>query len=197
MQNHTNNLAIHCRAPLKMAWYYRRLLLDWVNLGGRETAEKLRRLHPRVIAPIAGQDTEYVVTNVKMLLQRAWESEDARDRTWCLNLARTLYARGCVAAAFGFGFYDLFPGMPQGDAAIFDSALFYAQTKLASKMQVCRAKCVTPYFFREDKRQRYCCTDCRDPARDAGQRKYWAMRGRLLRAERMKKQKLLALKSRA
>ena len=192
MQNHTETLGDHCRARLKMAWYYRRLLLDCANVD----VARFQRLHPRVIAPLGKDAVDYVTPNVRMLLQRAWESEDPRERTWCLNLARNLYARGCMAS-MGFGLKTLFPGCPQGDAAIFDSALFYAQMKLAHKMQICKAQCVTRYFFREEKGQKYCCTDCRDPVRDAGQRKYWAKRGRLLRAQRIRKAKLLALKSRA
>lgn len=209
MQKRNDSLDDHCRAPLKIAWYYRRLLLDWVNVGENATVT-LRRLHPGVIAAISGENVEYVVTQVRMLLQRAWkESDDARRRTWFLTLARELYARGCVSAAMPFlPFYATFPGLPEGDAGKFDAALFYAQTKLAPKMQVCRAainaqfnkalnNCSTPYFFREEKGQKYCSTDCSDPVRDAGQRNYWTMRGRLLRAERMRKAKLLAHKSRS
>jgi hypothetical protein len=205
MQKQTANLGDHCRAPLKMAWYYRRLLLDWANVGDKPT-ETLRRLHPRVIAAIAGEHSEFVVTQVRMLLQRAWDSDDARKRTWFLTLARELYARGRVATAMPFlPCYATFPGLPEGDAGKFDAALSYAQTKLAPKMQVCRAaikaqsnqaavKCAAPYFFREERGQKYCSTDCSEPVRDAGQREYWAMRGRLLRAKRLEKQKLLALK---
>ena len=205
MEKRTIKLDDHCRAQPKIGWYYRRLLLDWANVGATYTShgpeffahvtEKLRKLHPRLIAPLAENVAEYVVANVGMLLRRTWESEDLRERTWCINLARNLYAQGCVAQ-MGFGMNILFPRLPQGDDAIFDSALFYAQTKLATKMQVCKANCVTPYFFREEKGQKYCSTDCSDPVRDAGQRKYWKMRGKLLRAERMRKQKALALKSR-
>jgi hypothetical protein len=202
MQKRNATLHDHRRAPLRKAWYYRRLLLDWVNVGDKAT-EALRRLHPGIIAAISGEHTEFVVTQVRMLLQRAWESDGTRERIWFLTLARELYGRGCVSAAMPFlPFYATFPGLPEGDAGRFDAALSYAQTKLAPKMQVCRAaikaqfnkaaeKCATPYFFREEKGQKYCSTDCSDPVRDAGQRKYWVMRGRLLRAERLKKQKLL------
>jgi hypothetical protein len=186
-----------------MAWYYRRLLLDWVNVDKNATAT-LRRLHPEVIAAISGKETVFVVNNVRMLLQRAWESDDVRKRTWFLTLARELYGRGCVSAAMPFlPFYATFPGLPEGKAAKFDAALSYAQSKLAPKMQVCRAAimaqtnkaardCATPYFFREERGQKYCSTDCSDPVRDAGQRRYWEMHGKLLRAERLKNKKLPA-----
>jgi hypothetical protein len=204
MQRRSAKIRDHCRAPLKMAWYYRRLLLDWANLGSTYTShgaefyshvtEELRKRHPRVVAPLAADAVEFVVANVGMLLRRAWQSKDLRERTWFLNLARNLYARGCIGfGELGMNFF--FSGLPEGDDAVFDSALAYAQTNLARRMQVCKASCITPYFFREEKGQKYCSTDCSDPVRDAGQRRYWKKRGRLLRAERARK--LRALKSRA
>jgi hypothetical protein len=171
----------------------KRLLLSWVNLSDHANAvERLWRLHRDQIRPIAGKHGEQIIADVKRLLRWAWHASDPRHRDWFLGLARIRYQQGCVAAA---NFFDAgldfaqktFPGPPDGAASLFDYAVFYAQTKLAQKMQCCKADCVSPYFFRRRKGQDYCCTECRDRVRDAANREWWARNGRRWRAERRKK----------
>lgn len=159
----------------------RKMLRDWANLAApvNESIEWLWRHHRNVVRPIASKHGERIVSDIRQLLRLAWDATDSRSRDWFLVLARTRYAQGCVAASYPSGFglnfaEKTFPGPPEGEASAFDSALFYAQTTLAHKMQHCKANCSAPYFFRRRKGQKYCCTDCSEPALLAQRNRWWS-----------------------
>ncbi len=191
MEPRTQKCDIHI--PPASAKYARRLFRDWANLTSSPDDARLawfRKRHAIVFDFLHehnGQDFQDLVTKIGGLLRLAWRETDEYQRDWYLFRARyryeqkrTEYAAHQLAefvepyeAKRGAGsFWDTF-GLLKTP---FHTSMTILQTRLAGKMRCCRAEPCRgfKYFFQKRRNQKYCGTDCSEPALVESRRRWKA-----------------------
>jgi hypothetical protein len=140
--------------------------------GKRETKEAPTE-HLELFAPI-----------VRATLRRLWHEQDQRQRDWYCYRLRDAH-RQMVRHLEG---WDERPTWGRSDTVkrltdyalqdvprvcAFEAALYWLQLN-QSQMLVCAdPSCPAPYFFRAEKRQRYCSPECADAPRRASKLRWW------------------------
>ncbi len=167
----------------------------WVNTPdspGEGAFRSLRAHHPDVFDFLRGDEARLreLLSRVRWCLRMAWDSSDARRRDWFFFLARSEYnyARGeSYLARDGTVAKDRRRFMLMPPDTPFDAAVFYAQTRLASKMARCKNPgCSVPYYFRMRPRQESCCVDCAKPTLLESKRRWWKEVGSAARRAKRK-----------
>jgi len=145
--------------------YY--LLLDWVNLPD----DQLLKRNPS-LAKLMPKGTW--LEEIRRSLQRAWDTEEVRDREFYLFSARWQYQQARQVAEWGeFGMHLI----PAASNEAFHRAIFdLVESGAVRKLSQCAYKdCGTPYFIRHRrKKQPYCSTRCHGDALREIKRQWWA-----------------------
>ncbi len=175
------------------AKYARRLFREWVNLPSPLNNAWLRwfrKRHPAVFDFLPESDEQAfrdLVTRIAGVLFYAWRERDEYKRDWYLFKARYHYEESrmkymssrlaLLVTPFeevkGPGSFWDTHGITQTP---FHTSMHILQTRLVRKMRVCRADhCVGfRYFFEKRRNQKYCGTDCSEPATRESKRR-WKM----------------------
>lgn len=182
-------------------WKGRQLLQDLANLPKRITPSQLQWLtneYPEVFR-FMSRDGEALKKTTELLarfVRLAWESSNARERSWYLFTVRQEY----VKAIFWAGGFRTRSGETGKDAARnlipllpaktpFDLAVHHLQTALITKMAVCeRRNCDGdgPCFYSRRKGQKYCGAHCRNVVLQERNNAWWAKNGNEWRRKRRK-----------
>jgi hypothetical protein len=65
------------------------------------------------------------------------------------------------------------PGLVAPPVTPVEAALFHFQHEAHRALHCRNRDCPAPYFFMTEKGQKFCCSECRRPARLEGQRRWW------------------------
>lgn len=160
--------------------HFERWLRRWTRLftfqspDGKHRTEQVPREHLEVFAPI-----------VRTTLCRLWKEPDARQRDWYCYRLRDAHRQmirhlegweekpiwgeelETVNRLTDYALQDVPRACP------FEAAMFWLQLNCGLMLYCDGLLCGAPYFFRTEKRQRYCSPECADPARRQAKLKWW------------------------
>lgn len=170
------------------------LLLDWVNLRNEDAAACLQLLKRyrdvfEGLLPV----TSTALLSYRDLLRKAWKATpDARRRDWYLFQLRMLFQYQVNARRMGLDPDQLSEEAMRGneqagkqlklltEPALIDTpieaALFYLQTRAASRIRICpNLDCPARYFLKStsNPKQTSCSPECADWVRRDSKRRWW------------------------
>jgi hypothetical protein len=141
--------------------------------GGKWHSRQVPREQLELFAPI-----------VRTTLCRLWGEQDARQRDWYCYRLRDAH-RQMVRHLEGWGEDPIWGGadtvkrlmdyalqdVPR--ACPFEAAIYWLQLNHTLMLHCGGPMCEAPYFFRTERRQKFCSPECADPARREAKLKWW------------------------
>lgn len=187
----TQKRTIHI--PPASVKYARRLFRDWANLTGTPDDARLAWFRKRHAAAFDflpkhnGEDFRELVTRIGGLLRMAWRATDEYRRDWFLFRARYRYEEMRLKhVPPEFALFVEQAERKLGTGNFWDShrlvetpfhiSMTILQARLADKMRCCKADPCRgfKYFFQKRRNQKYCGTDCSEPALVESRRRWKA-----------------------
>jgi hypothetical protein len=161
--------------------HFERWLRKWQRLfsfqiedeGGKWQTRQVPREQLEVIAPV-----------MRTTLSRLWGERDARQRDWYCYRLRDAH-RQMVRHLEGWDENAIWGGPDAvrrlSDYALqdvpricpFEAAIYWLQLNHGLMIHCAGPLCEAPYFFRTERRQKFCSPECADPARREAKLKWW------------------------
>lgn len=138
----------------------------------------------RQTSQVPREQLELFAPIVRTTLCRLWGEQDARQRDWYCYRLRDAH-RQMIRHLEGWGEKHIWGGPDTVkrlmDYALqdvpricpFEAAIYWLQLNHALMIHCGGPLCGTPYFFRTERRQKFCSPECADPARRKAKLKWW------------------------
>ncbi|MGC2476649.1 MAG: hypothetical protein WA485_20105 [Candidatus Sulfotelmatobacter sp.] len=160
---------------------FERWLRKWQRWFTFDSEDEDGKWHPRSIPK---EQLELFAPVIRTTLCRLWAEPDARQRDWYFYRLRDAH-RQMVRHLDGWEENSLWggPDTPKRltDYALqdvpklcpFEAAIYWLQLNQKLMLRCPGPLCAAPYFFREDKGQKFCSPECADPARREAKLRWW------------------------
>jgi hypothetical protein len=122
------------------------------------------------------------------LLQKGWDAPTLRERAWFFRDAES-FSRHLVAKDVERGLWGTSHESPEEPDYVFgvtyqfvnppaqptrlEAAFHYLGQHMEHALHCANPECAAPYFFATKKSQKYCSTECAQPARRASKLRWW------------------------
>ena len=136
------------------------------------------------MVPVPEEHLEWFAPIIRTTLNRLWSQPDPRQRQWYCYRLRDAH-RQMVRHLEGWGELPAWGGKNTAmrltdyvlqdvpDIGPFEAAMYWLQHNQELLMYCAGPSCQAPYFFRAEKRQKFCSPECADPARREAKLKWW------------------------
>ncbi len=115
---------------------------------------------------------------LSFLLRKGWDAPTLREREWYFgdaeSLARYMHSEQPegwttdYAPWITYRFSD-----PPTRATSFEAVFYHLRRHIDNAQHCAGPECAAPYFFATKKSQKYCSSECADPARRASKLRWW------------------------
>jgi hypothetical protein len=125
---------------------------------------------------------------LSLLLQKGWDAPTLRERVWFFreaeSFSRRLGAKDAELGLWGtsyeqleapeyvFGVRFRFINPPAQPTRL-EAAFYYLGQHMEHARHCANPECAAPYFFATKKNQKYCSSECAEPARRASKLRWW------------------------
>jgi hypothetical protein len=112
--------------------------------------------------PMPGKKAFEILALVAELLRMAWDSPSLRKREWYLADIEGFYHRALNRF-----------GDPPAYALPLEALVYYFRRNSERALHCPNPECPAPYFFRQQKGQKFCSEECANSSRRESKRRWW------------------------